>query len=183
MMMPASARGRRTGAAGCVSSSAREKVPAKRGGDDDPRNEPHRRRCRWMDRERGSITALRRMMSLSSCPGGACPVSPIVRSSSARTLRRTPSTPCWTPSASPHMYGRLSSTASAPSATALAESEPERPAVEQHDELVADASTIAGSASSEATAPSTWRPPWLETTIPSMPRSRASRRRRRAGCP
>ncbi len=37
------------------------------------------------------------------------------------------------------------------------------------------ASAIGPSASSEAIAPSTWRPPWLETTIPSMPRATASR--------
>ena len=42
------------------------------------------------------------------------------------------------------------------------------------------ASTIAGSASSEAGAPSSWRPPWLETMRPSMPRSTAARAS--AGC-
>ena len=36
------------------------------------------------------------------------------------------------------------------------------------------ASAIAGSASIEAIAPSTWRPPWLETITPPAPRSRAS---------
>src|SRR5206468_2219723 len=38
----------------------------------------------------------------------------------------------------------------------------------------ATASATAGRASREAIAPSTWRPPWLETTSPSTPRSRAS---------
>ena len=37
------------------------------------------------------------------------------------------------------------------------------------------ASAIGGRASSEAIAPSTWRPPWLETTMPSRPRAAASR--------
>ena len=36
------------------------------------------------------------------------------------------------------------------------------------------ASTTSGSASSEAGAPSSWRPPWFETTMPSTPASTAS---------
>ena len=39
----------------------------------------------------------------------------------------------------------------------------------------ADRLDDAGSASSVAIAPSTWRPPWLETTMPSMPSSTARR--------
>jgi hypothetical protein len=42
------------------------------------------------------------------------------------------------------------------------------------------AATTPGSASSVAIAPSTWRPPWLETTMPSTPA--ASARRASSGC-
>ena len=45
--------------------------------------------------------------------------------------------------------------------------------VEQHRDAAVTASTTAGSASSVAIAPSTWRPPWLETMTPSMPSSTA----------
>jgi hypothetical protein len=65
-------------------------------------------------------------------------------------------------------------TAVAPRASALkASAPPLMPLSSSTGTRALTSSTIAGRASIVAIAPSTWRPPWLETTIPSMPWSTA----------
>jgi hypothetical protein len=92
--------------------------------------------------------------------------------SASRQLKTclTPSSP---PIVSPYTYGLPTSTALAPSATALSTSEPVRMPLSKStvspDSLTLSSAPISASASREATAPSSWRPPWLETMMPSMP--------------
>ena len=77
--------------------------------------------------------------------------------------------------------GARSAPRRAPSASALNASAPLRtPESSSTGTRPPTASTTPGSASSVAIAPSTWRPPWLETTMPSMPASSA--RRASSGC-
>ena len=72
-------------------------------------------------------------------------------------------------------------TALAPSANALNMSAPPRtPLSSSTGTRPSTAPTTPGSASIVAIAPSTWRPPWLDTRIPSMPASMA--RRASSGC-
>src|SRR5215204_34044 len=102
------------------------------------------------------------------------PTSASVRSVSAIRCRITASTPSWPPTARPYAYGRPSRTASAPSASALSTSEPRLiPPSISTTGSGPTAWRTSSSASSAATAPSTWRPPWFETTMPSTPDSRA----------
>ena len=71
----------------------------------------------------------------------------------------------------PRCRGGRGRTASAPRASALMTSAPLRmPLSKRTVRSSPTASAIGARASSEAIAPSTWRPPWLETTIPSRPR-------------
>src|SRR5262245_11207363 len=103
------------------------------------------------------------------------PESASVRSKSATKLRITSRAPCSPPSARPYTYGRPTSTAVAPRASALKASAPPRtPLSRSTGTRPATTSTTAGSASSDPIEPSTCRPPWFETTIPSRPCSTAS---------
>jgi len=80
------------------------------------------------------------------------------------------------PKARPHADGRPTSTAAAPSASAITTSAPSRiPPSTSTGTRPAAASTTPGSASRVAGARSSWRPPWLETTIASAPCSIAAR--------
>src|SRR2546427_10278503 len=95
------------------------------------------------------------------------PISASVRSVSAASCCNTASTPGWPPTASPYTDGRPRSTAFAPSASAFRTSAP--PRIPPSIKTGASGPTperISSSASSEATAPSTWRPPRFETTMP-----------------
>ena len=77
--------------------------------------------------------------------------------------------------ASPHNGARPASTARAPSASALTTSAPRRmPPSTSTSTLPSTASATSGSASIVASAPSSWRPPWFETTTPAAPWSAAS---------
>ena len=67
-------------------------------------------------------------------------------------------------------------TASAPTASALTMSEPRRtPPSQITSTRSPTASTISGRRSNDAGAPSSWRPPWLETAMAVTPASAASR--------
>src|SRR5712691_111138 len=88
------------------------------------------------------------------------PISASVRSVSAASCCSTASTPGWPPTASPYTYGRPRSTAFAPSATAFRTSAPPRiPPSIKTGASGPTAERTSSNASSEATAPSTWRPP------------------------
>ena len=72
--------------------------------------------------------------------------------------------------ARPQRAGRPTSTASAPRASAIATSTPRRmPPSTRTVARPATASTTSGRASPVASARSSWRPPWLETTTPGRP--------------
>src|SRR2546425_4695046 len=87
------------------------------------------------------------------------------------SIRRTPFSP---PTASAQRYGRPTSTALAPRARALRTSLPRRtPPSISTSILPLTASTTSGRASSVPGAPSSCRPPWLETMMPSTPASTA----------
>ena len=79
------------------------------------------------------------------------------------------------PAARPQSAGRPTSTASAPSASAIATSVPRRmPPSTITAPRPSTASTTSGRASAVAETQSSWRPPWLETTTPAAPCSTAS---------
>jgi len=104
------------------------------------------------------------------------PAIAIVRSRSARSARTTWTTPSSPAIPRPQTHGRATSTARAPSASAVITSEPVRmPLSKSTGKSSGTTSTTPGSASSAAIDPSTCRPPWFETTIPSYPRRTASR--------
>ena len=89
------------------------------------------------------------------------------------SIRRTPVSPC---AATAHAQARPSSTARAPSASIFTTSSPMRtPPSASTSTSPPTASTIAGSARAVEGTESSWRPPWLETTIPSTPDSTARR--------
>src|SRR5262249_40596360 len=113
--------------------------------------------------------------SRSTAAADASPARPNVRSKSALVFRMTSRTPSSPPTARPHTYGRPRPTADAPSARARMMSAPERtPLSSSTSTRPPTASTTPGSTSMVAIAPSTWRPPWLETTTPSIPYSTAA---------
>ena len=83
------------------------------------------------------------------------------------STRSTPSSP---PPTRPHIAGRPTSTARAPSASEMSTSVPRRiPPSTSTSISPPTAATTSGSASSEAGAASNWRPPWFETTIADAP--------------
>ena len=85
-------------------------------------------------------------------------------------------TPAWPAVASAYKKARPSSTVSAPSAIIRTTSSPLRIPLSARMAISPfTASAIAGSARAEESTPSSWRPPWLETTIPSAPKRTASR--------
>ena len=74
----------------------------------------------------------------------------------------------------PRAAGGPASTAPAPSASAVATSVPRRmPPSSSTSSRSPTASTTAGSASIVGITPSSWRPPWFETTTPAAPCSAA----------
>ena len=74
------------------------------------------------------------------------------------------------PTARPQIAGRPTSTASAPSASAFTTSVPRRiPPSISTGTRPATAPTTSGSAVRPAGDPSSWRPPWFDTTMPSTP--------------
>ena len=86
--------------------------------------------------------------------------------------RAAPASPA---AATPYKVARPTSTPFAPSASALTMSEPRRKPPSIITTASPAASTISGSASIVASEPSSWRPPWFDTTTPSAPWSSASR--------
>ncbi len=86
----------------------------------------------------------------------------------------TPATPSLPPAASPCSTGRPSRTASAPRARQARTSAPRRtPPSTSTVQLPRSAAAISGSTSNVAGAPSSCRPPWLDTTTPPAPASLA----------
>src|SRR2546429_699341 len=84
---------------------------------------------------------------------------------------RAPASP---PAITPKSVARPVSTACAPSARAFRMSTPRRtPPSSSTVIFEPTARTTAGSASRLGAAPSSWRPPWLDTTTPSQPIARA----------
>src|SRR3954452_20532596 len=102
------------------------------------------------------------------------PASARPRSISAIRFWINSSTPRCPPTARAYAYGRPMRTASAPRATAFSTSAAQRMPPSINTTASGSASRTSTSASSAATAPSTWRPPWFDTTTPSMPWSSAS---------
>ncbi len=113
---------------------------------------------------------IRTIVPPSTSPNPLYPLNASVKSRSARKFASTSRTPCSPPNARPHIYGRPNRTADAPNAIALITSEAQRiPLSNRIGALPCTTFAIPGSASSAAIAPSTCRPPWLETITPSTP--------------
>src|SRR5882672_1350760 len=103
-------------------------------------------------------------------PTERTPESCMARTSSSRRISSARAAPASPAAQAPYSVARPSITPSAPSASAFTTSTPRRtPPSTSTLILPFTARTMGGSASSAATAPSSCRPPWLDTTTASTP--------------
>lgn len=114
------------------------------------------------------------MRSGVSSDGFLAPHSCIVRMNSSRRISSALFAPGAPAAATPNKVARPNKTALAPRAIALAASAPRRmPPSSITGIRPPTAATTSGKASSVPIAPSSWRPPWLETTMASHPSATA----------
>src|SRR5216684_3517084 len=102
------------------------------------------------------------------------PIWPITRSISPRNMSIAFLTPGSPPATAPYRVGRPKKQNCVPRQSAIRMSAPRRTPLSSITVMRSPtAALIAGSASSEPGAWSSWRPPWLETMTPSQPISAA----------